>query len=202
MKGVNIMRKVCSCAIILALLIVTFSSGCSSPTQTVSTTTVTVTPSINYTTVTTASTSSATPILQVADSFTLVPFTADNEANWKAEMAQTTNINQITLPYDNYGVYESKFFFVNAGETVQIIINSNVPANDFGNEGGLAVQLRQGAEENYDSNWFKSSNVVRTSDGLTTTLVYSIVAAGDCYVSVFNNSLQNSNCQLTVNILK
>jgi hypothetical protein len=196
------MNKIGYCGIVIGILIVTFSFGCSSPTQAVSTTTVTVTPSFNYTTVTMTSTSPATPILQVADSFTLVPFTADNEANWKAEMAQTTNINQMTLPYDNYGVYESKFFFVNAGETVQIIINSNAPANDFGNEGGLAIQLRQGAEGYYDSDWFKSSNVVRTQNGLTTTLVYSLVAAGDCYVSVFNDSLQNSNCQLTVNILK
>jgi hypothetical protein len=199
--GGKIMFKTRSWVVIIGLLVVgIISSGCTSTTKIMSTTTVTVTPSIEFTTVTpaTATNPPTTPNLVIADSFTIVPNTSEAETEWEAQ--HITEITQLTLPYLNYGYYFSKPFFVNVGETIQLIINSPVPAAvDENNNVGLLTDLTL-VSPNTDVGP-TSSNSSRTQSGFTTTFLYSVPNSGEYLFSIRNDSIQNSSCQVTVNIV-
>jgi len=116
-----------------------------------------------------------------------------------------SDLNQVTLPYNKYGEYYPKLFFVNSGETVEIVINSDYPVGVLNHEVQNALELAFGPN-NYTgpdfSEHLKSYNLNRIQGGFTTTLVYSAGEAGEYYFCIINDSTQNSKCQYTVSILK
>ena len=173
--------------------------------------TVTVHPITQTTTTTNSPTGSTTPILLGTDSFTMVSFTNENETKLESENANISEVNQLTLPYNKYGWYYSNLFFVNAGETVEITINSDYPISVANHEvQNVPVLVFFPDKPQYTglyssdhyANWLKSYSLDRTSDGFKTSLVYSVDEAGACYLRIINQSTGNSKCQYTINILK
>jgi len=188
-----------------SLLLVVSSCTTTNPT------TLPVHPITQTTTATNSSTGSTIPILLVTDSFTMVPFTNENETKLESENANISEVNQLTLPYNKYGWYCSNLFFVNAGETVEITINSDYPISvanhEIQNVPGLVFFPDKPQYTGLDSsdhyaNWLKSYGLDRTNNGFTTSLIYSVDEAGICYIRIINQSIGNSKCQYTINILK
>ena len=156
-------------ALVLAVTGLLLGTGCSSNTKFISTTTGSVTPNIEFTTVLGSTANPIAPILLIADSFIIVPNTSENEAEWEGQ--NITDFTQLTLPYVSYGHYISKPFFVNNGETLQVIMNSAVPASDMANNGGLDTELmlaesgqrvsvRLVFQFNENTGWFYNKNSI------------------------------------------
>jgi len=134
----------------------------------------------------------------------MVPWNQQNSLKATADFANITDFSQIKLPYNKYGVYVSKVFFVNIGEMVQVTVNSDVPVSVDGHEVNmeLGTMIRQGVKGLNSSNWLQSYNLSRTPNGFTTTLDYSLDIDGDCTLQISNNSIQNCNCQIIISIPK
>lgn len=138
------------------------------------------------------------------DSFVLGPFSEDE---WESVPCDW-RMNH--LPYNKYGVYESKFFAIVPGETIHFTVTSDCPLDihggDIRNQDAVYVDLLyvvtpdcKGGE--FYSHWFKSFELERVGSQWKAQYTVEVDDAGD-YQILFANFIDvPSHCQCSYSII-